>query len=217
MEMVSVFDQLANIAQIARRCPTPVLSRAFVRSYREFCDQTRWLTTNIDGATEADVRQYNLGSDPYLQIIAVRAVRASYTPASGPVQYWPLTPTDPTRWNQMIGSQRPTGYTYVPHGQIALNPVPDKAYGLLVEAVLQPKTETVAQVPSQVLAQYSNEIEAGALAYLLALPGEPWTNPAMAAQYARQFQAGVNNGKAEVQRSHNMGSQRARGRGFIVR
>jgi hypothetical protein len=80
---------------------------------------------------------------------------------------------------------------------------------------VQPKSENVSWVPSAGLVQFSNEIEAGALAYLLRIPGEPWTDPTMAERHERDFRAGVANAKAQVQRSHNMGAQRVRPRPFM--
>lgn len=215
MNFVNVFDQLPNIAQIVRRCPTITLSRAYVRAYREFCDQTRWLVVNIDGATEEDVAQYNLGSDPLLEILAVRAVQGTYTPPSGTAQSWGLAASDPTKWDANRQPAQPMVFTYVPHGQIALYPTPDKVYTLKVAAVVQPKSEAVTQVPDQCLVQYSNEIEAGALGYLLAIPGQPWTNPVEALRFRKEFQSGIANGKAAVQRQFNMGSQRVRALPYI--
>ena len=214
MEFVNVFDQLANVAQIVRRAPNITLSRAYVRAYRDFCSQTMWLRINVPGATVAGVRQYNLGSDPLLEIIGVRAVQGSWTPAQTE-QSWGLSAADPTQWDPNMRPGQPTRYAYIPHGQIAVDPVPKQVYQLLVSAVVQPKTETVAQIPSECLSKYSNEIEAGALAYLLTIPGQPWYNPQLAQVYKREFQSAVANAKSDVQRNFQMGSQRVRPRGFV--
>ena len=214
MQMVDVFDQLANIAQIVRRCPTITLSRAYVRAYRDFCSQTMWLKTNIPGATEAGVRQYNLGSDTFVEIIGVRALQGSWTPAQTE-QFWSIAASDSSQWDPNMKPGQPVRFTYIPHGQIALDPIPKQVYNLLVSAVVQPKSETVTQIPSECLVKYSNEIEAGALAYLLSVPGQPWSNPALAQVYKREFSSAVANAKADVQRGFQMGSQRVRPRGFV--
>lgn len=214
MSLVQVNDQLTNIAQIVRRCPTVTLRRAFVRAYREFCEQTKFITVNASGSTAAGVAQYDMGSDPYLEIIGLRAVQITQT-VGGHDQMWPALPSDPSTWNPSLPQGRPTVFAYVPHGQFVLHTVPDGVYGVAYTAVVQPKSENVSWVPSEGLAQFSNEIEAGALAYLLRIPGQPWTDPNAAERHERDFRSGVSNAKAQVQRNHNMGAQRVRPRPFV--
>lgn len=215
MSLVNVNDQLTNIAQIVRRCPTVTLRRAFVASYRAFCAQTRMVTVRITGFdTEASSQLYALGTDPYLEIVGIRAMQLTDT-SIGAAQTWPLGPLDPSEWNPNTPAGRPVRFTYVPHGQVALFPTPAAAYAVDITAEVQPKSEDVSKVPSEGLVQYSNEIEAGALAYLLRIPDQPWTNPNMAAMYDAQARAGIANAKAQVQRGHNPGSRRVRPRPFI--
>ena len=212
---VNVNDQLTNIAQMVRRAPSITLQRAFVRAMRDFCGQTKWLKVPIQGSTVAGTRQYDLGSDPYVDIIGVRAIQGQQT-ISGKVQYWPLVTSDSTKWDPNMNPGMPVRFTYVSEAQIAVDPVPDKVYSITVSAIIQPK-EAALLVPEAPLLQYSNEIEAGALAYLLDIPGQKWTNPMLAMKYGKIFQAGIANGKANVQRSFNEGSMRVRPRGFVTR
>lgn len=214
MNMIDVFDQLANISQICRKCPTPTLRRAYVRALREWCQETEWLRTNLAGATVAGTRQYALGNDPQLEIVAIKAMQGTQSQSQG-IQYWPIVTSDSGQWDPNMTQGMPVRYQYVPEAQFALDPVPKLAYGLLVTVVLQPK-EGAVNVPEAPLIKYSNEIEAGALQYLLNIPGQPWSNPAIAANYGREFRSGISNGKAEVQRNFNTGSQRARPRQFIL-
>lgn len=212
MNFTPVNDQLANIAQIVRRAPSIVLARAYVRAYRDFCNQTRWLKVNVAGATVSGTTQYDLGTDTYTEIVGVAAVQA--TDSRG--QRWNLQGSNSSMWDPNRGIDRPMAYAYVPNGQIALYATPNGVYDLLVSAIVQPKTETVSQVPAECLSKYSNEIEAGALAYLLMIPNEPWTNPQIAQAYAQQFRSGISNAKADVQRQHQSGSQRVMGRAFLI-
>jgi hypothetical protein len=212
MLMVDVNDQLANIAQIVRRAPSIVLARAFVRAYRDFCNQTRWLKVNVAGATVSGQAQYDLGTETHTQIIGVAAIRA--TDSRG--QNWNLQVSNSSQWDPNRGIDRPMAYAYVPDGQIALYATPNGVYDLLVSAIVQPKSETVSQVPAECLSKYSNEIEAGALAYLLMIPNEPWTNPQVAQVWGAQFRSGIANAKADVARQHQSGSQRVMGRAFLI-
>jgi len=213
MNMVNANDRLANIAQIVQRCPTITLRRAFVRALRQWCQETRWLRTAISGATTVDTRVYSLGTDPYMDIVGVFAVQGSLT-TGGNTQEWALRVSDPSQWDPNIPAAQPMRYAYVAEGQFAVDPVPDQVYQLLVSAIVQPKEDAV-NIPEAPLLKHSNEIEAGALAYLLNIPGQKWTNPALAQTWSRVFRSGISNGKAEVQRAFNNGSVRARSRNFV--
>jgi hypothetical protein len=212
--LVNVFDQLAPIALIARRCPSMTLRRAYVKSMRDWCAETRWLRVNIAGATVADQQTYSLGSDVYTEIIAIAAM--SGTDNSGMVpQQFPITPADSTTWNPNVDTMRPRFYAYIPEGQFALYQIPDKVYSLTVTAVIQPKDE-VAQIPSEPLKKYSTGIEAGALMHLLRIPGQPWTDLAASQKYENIWNTAVSNGKAEVQRNFNSGAMRIKPRAFVL-
>ncbi len=215
MNYVEIEDQITNIAQIIRRCPTFTLTRALGKAYRDWSCQTQYLRVAIPGATTADTRLYDLGSDPYVEIVAIYAVQANL-PDTTPLQYWSLSASDSSQWNPNYQPQQPTRYSYVPQAQMALDPIPDRVYSLLVSAIVQPK-ENAAQVPETGLTKYRTGIEAGALAYLHSLPGQPWSDARMAEFRRREFQSSINNAKAEVQRGFNTGSVRARPRGFVRR
>jgi hypothetical protein len=214
MNMVDTYDQLVNIAQVVRKCPTITLRRAYVRALREWCQSTQWLRLNLAGSTAAGIRQYALGNDPYLDIVGVFAMQGQQSQSQG-IQYWPIVPSDSGQWDPNMVQGMPVRFQYVPEAQFALDPIPQQVYGLLLTLILQPK-EGAQQIPESPLLKYSNEIEAGALAYLFDIPGQAWTNPMMAVKYDRIFRSGIANGKAEAQRSYNVGSQRARPRQFIV-
>ena len=212
MNYVDVYDHLANVALVARKCPSTVLRRAYVSAMRQWCAETQWLRTTVAGNTVSGTQLYSLGDDTYLQIIGVRA--ASLTQTGGDVIG--LSPSDSSTWNPNHQNDTPRWYAYTPEAQIALFPTPDAVYAMTFSVIVQPKSDDVSQVPADPLKKYSTTFEAGALAYLLALPGQPWTDPVGAATNARMFRSGISNGKAEVQRSFNTGSQRARPRPFVV-
>jgi len=211
---VNVFDQLAPVALVARRCPSTTLRRAYVKAMRDWCAETRWLRVNIPGATVAGQQTYSLGSDTYTEIIAIAAMGGTDTSGTVPDQF-SIYPTDPTTWNPNVPTSRPSKYSYIPEGQFSLFQIPDKIYTLRVTAVLQPK-DSVAQIPSEPLKKYSTGIEAGALMHLLRMPGEPWTDQKMSMHYESIWNSAISNGKAEVARNYNSGSQRVRPRAFVL-
>jgi len=213
---VNVFDQLASIALVARKAPSTVLRRAYVKAYRDWCAETRWLRVNIPGQTVDGTQVYDLGSDPYLEIISVRAMSCGAQPASATLQNTvALRMQDSTLWDPDAPHNRPTRYAYVPEGQVAVWPVPNDIYNVLVTVCVQPK-DGVAQVPAEPLKKYSTGIEAGALMHLLRIPGQAWTDARMAKEYETIWNSAVSNGKAEEQRAYNTGSMRARPRPFVV-
>ena len=218
MNFVNTFDQLVNIAQIVRKCPTITLSRAFTAAYRDFANQSQYLRLSVAGVTVADQRQYSLGNDPYLDIIGINGMQASQV-INGNTQFWAVNPSDGSLWDPNFSSNAsttmPVRYQYIPQAQFALDPIPKGVFDLLVGVIVQPK-EGADQVPQSALLKYASDIEAGALAYLLDIPGQPWTNPALAMKYAGAFRSGISNAKADVQRSFNVGSVRARPRRFLV-
>ena len=216
MNLVDVNDYLANVAQVARKCPTLTLRHAYMRAYREWAQQTQWLRTTIPGATVANIAQYSLGNDPNLDIIGIAAMTGSQTiPPSPAPNTWAISAGDSGSWNPNFQPQQPQVYTYVPEAQFALFPTPDKVYQLGITVIVIPK-EAAVSVPESPLIKYSNDIEAGALEYLLELPGMPWTNPMMALKKGAEFRSGISNGKAEVQRQFNTGATRARPRPFAI-
>lgn len=217
MNLIDVNDALTNVAQMVRKAPTNTLRRAYMRAYREWAQQTQWLRTTIDGATVANQMSYELGNDPNLDIIGIVSMQGSIqlNGAQSP-QTWAITPpNDLGSWNPNFQPGQPLQYTYVPEAQFALFPTPNQVYQLSVVVILTPK-ENAVQVPQSPLQKYSNDIEAGALAYLLDIPGMPWSNPVLAMKYEKRFTDSINNGKAEVARGFNTGARRARPRAFVT-
>ena len=211
---VNVFDQLAPVALVARRCPSTTLRRAYVKAMRDWCAETRWLRMNIPGATITGQPTYSLGSDTYTEIVAIFAMAGIDNTGSVPDQF-AIYSSDSTTWNPNVQNGRPNKYAYIPEGQFALYQVPDKVYSLTVTAVIQPK-DGVAQIPSEPLKKYSTGIEAGALMHLLRMPGEPWTDQKMSMHYESIWNSCISNGRAEVARNYNSGSQRVRPRAFVL-
>jgi hypothetical protein len=217
MDFVSVNDNIVNIAQMVRKCPGYTLRRAYTRALREWCQQTQWLRVTLPGETEANVQTYNLGNDLNLDIIGLRAVSLTQT-VGAQSQTSGLATVDSSLWNPNGRPGVPQRYTYVPEGRLALDPIPDGVYAITISLIVVPKEsgDIGAQAPRDPLIKYSNDIESGALAYLMAIPGMPWSDKVAAELHGREFRASIANGKAEVQRAYNTGSMRARPRPFLL-
>jgi hypothetical protein len=210
--MPLIRDLLSEVAQVTRRCPTATMIQAYRTASRDFCAQTRWLRQDLAVTTEADLARYSLvaQSGPSLEPIGVRLINAD-DPANN--SNWWVRPLDATLFDPALGPAAPTRYAYDPEGSILLYQTPDKAYDLVVTTQMQPTRDAV-ELPEALLRKWETMIQCGALAYLLDLPGEPWSNPARARLEGLKFQAGINNAKADEQRGYNTGTVRVRPRPF---
>lgn len=213
MTQTALIDIVPDVAQVCRKAPNATVIRALNRAAREFCKQTRWMRFQLSGETVADTAQFSMGSDPDLEIIGIKA--ASAARQSGNTQPWPLHVSAATTWPAGQRTAAPRRYAYVPEALVALNPTPDAAYDLVLTIVVQP-TLAATSIPSQLLVRWDRAIKAGALAYLLELPDQEWTDKAMAQIKLREFQSSVNNARADEQREYQAGTVIARRRPFIV-
>lgn len=211
MANVEVMSVIADVAQLVRGAPNGTLIGAYIRAARKFCRESRWYRATLPGQTEAGTRTYNLGSDPYLEILGLKAASASLD--GGKV--WPLGVSPTTGWDANGIQGRPRRYAYVPEGQVALDPIPDDVYDLTLTLVLQPRAGATV-VPEELLVKWDQVLQAGALSYLLDIDQQAWTDPMRAEKYRREFQAGINNARADEQREFNAGTVFVQRRAFIV-
>lgn len=212
--MINVNELLPNIATLVPRCPRGTLVRAYMKAAQDFCGQSRWLRETVLGASAPNVPVYSLGSDPNQQIIGIRAMSGSQT-VGNQLQIWKIDASDSTGWDPNYPPNLPILYQYLPEGQFALFPLPNGIYDLTVTIQLQPLQGGV-MLPSALIAKWQNELDAGALAYLYKIKGQAWSDPQESIVQQKAFQAGINNARADEQRSYNTGSARARPRRFIV-
>ena len=213
MAQVQVLERMRDVQQIVRRAPNGTLISAYVRAARKFCRETRWFRSTLIGQTVADTRLYNLGSDTYMEVVGIRAMSAQQLNGSG--QPWQVPASDPAGWYPGFRPSQPQRYAYVPEGQFAIDPLPDKAYTLTVTLQLQPKAG-VTSLPEELLVKWDQALQDGALMYLLNIPDQPWTNPQQAELHRRAFQAAINNARADEQRAYNTGTVFIRKRPVIV-
>ncbi|MBX3603188.1 MAG: hypothetical protein KF863_21415 [Rubrivivax sp.] len=213
MANVPVLNVIADVAQLVRNAPNPTLIAAYVRAARKFCRESRWLRVELLGQAEADTRVYSLGSDPYLEVLGLRAASAART--SGNTKRWPLTVSATDGWDPNAGPGKPQRYAYVPEAQVAIDPVPDGAYDLTLTLVVQPKAG-VNELPEELLVKWDQVLQAGALAYLFAIPGQTWTDLAESKRQAAVLQSGINNARADEQREFNAGTTFIKRRRFLA-
>lgn len=214
--MALVINLIRDVAQLIRPCPRETMLNAYVRAARQFCGETRWYRVNLDAATVANQQLYSLGSDPFLEVVDVPYVSMVTNPGVNQPNIVPLVNQPSNAFNPNVESDTPIWFSYIPEAQIAFSPIPDSVYPVSMTLVVQPR-DGVTEIPDEILPKWRLAFEAGALAYLFGLAGEPFANPNEAAKYAAIFRSYVNSGKASVAMGFQSGSQRATPRRFVTR
>ena len=202
MATEQVSDLLDEVALYCREAPTTIMVQAYISATRRFCSRSRWLLTTITGATEAGTRLYNLGDDPYHEVLGIKAIVATLPDQE---ENPPLTESFSGNWDPSDPDGPPELYQYVPEAQFALHPLPDAVYDLTVTCPLQPKRGANA-IDATLLVKWQDALEDGALARLLALPSVPWSNPREAAERERKFNAAIASAGLSAARGYNAGA-----------
>lgn len=203
MAQVLVTDVISQVAQICRQCPTQTMVQAYIRAARKLCARSRWMRVNVAGSTIATpaTEVYALGSDPYAEVIGIQAMEVEV--AADDIR--PVTPDYSGKWDKTDDASVPEFYQYVPHGQFALHPLADAVYPLTITLVLQPK-RGVNSVRDDLVVKWDEALDAGTLAYLLKLPGMPWTDKGEANVQDAIFIDWINRATSAAQRDFNAGA-----------
>lgn len=97
-----------------------------------------------------------------------------------------------------------------------LYPIPDTdlAKGLTVKASYSP-SQTALSMEDHLFDNWAEEIAAGAIARLLAMPGQQFTNVHAATVYRSQFRDGISDARRLKEQGYTQGSQRVAPRRFM--
>jgi hypothetical protein len=175
-------------------CPDPTLLQAIRSACVDFCTTTLMVQELVPLSVATGSQDYEVDvpsqmqlvkvlgvflEDTWLEPVSVESVRkgvalrgdvgSAQASHSTPTAYFQKTPTTP---------------------EISLYPLPivDITEGLTVRAAFAP-TRSATSVDNTLYDHWVEAIAAGALSRLMALPGQPYTNPAEAAAMRAQFSA----------------------------
>ncbi len=207
-DLSALFPQ---IRPFVPNCPEPAIEDAARHAMRQFCAESWWLRRNATFTTVADQQQYEIANTADLQLVALVAAQIAQNANS----IAPLRPVSLGSMYPMPQAGLPTMYQYLPYNTIALFTTPNAAYEVTATVVVQP-TDSTQTIPDELLTKWDHGLAAGALAWLQLIPGQAWSNAALAAQNAAEFRSTISNAKADVQRSYLAGAGRARPRRFLV-
>lgn len=200
MAQILVANLLAEVMQICRGAPLATLNQAYVRAARRFCSRSRWLQYQIEGQTVIGQELYSLGSDTYSEIVGIKAIRIGLDDETPP-----LTESYSGSWDPTDPDGEPELYQYVPEGQFALHPLPDAVYPLTVNVVVQPK-RGANSVDEALAQQWDQELQDGALAFLLRIPGMPWTDKEESRVREARFNTAIHSASHNAERGYNPGA-----------
>jgi len=205
-----------DVSARIEKAPFAIIYQAYARAARELCRRGMFLTrTVIPYLTTANQPLYNLGSDPNFEILGLKAAQIQQlSPNQSWVDLW--CNTDAANFDPNRAPSLPTYMNYIPEGMINLYPIPNNAYPVQMEVIVQ-TPDSAVQIPLDLYRKYNRYIEAGALAHLYAMADEPWYNPQERAIAQATFEEGFGQTRSDSARGKQVGSLRARPRAFLAR
>jgi hypothetical protein len=177
-------------------CPDPMLDQAILYSAGEFCRNTlavqeintqhvvagqqdycvdtptASILSAVIGVWHADKKLQPVGTDEVTPGMAMRDDLTGYAPSSG----------TPTHFYQKVPADQ----------YVSLWPVPDVAMenGLAVRAAYEPSA-TATSLDDVLYVAYGNDVAFGAIAYLMMLPGQAFSNPLLGREFDKRFSASI--------------------------
>ena len=169
-------------------CPEPVIARMVLQAASDFCIRTQsWTELQDPIALVAGTRDYDVPVPVGAYLASIREVWV------GTRQIHPVTLPSVGGFNSGTMGD-PTGYNMsTGNGVISVFPTPEVITSdsvLYVRGAYAP-TLTATTLPDYLLTKYQEEIVAGTLARLMAMPMASWSNPPAAKHYRGIFISGV--------------------------
>lgn len=206
----AVDDFIPEISRGAKNCPYPTQIDALVRAARQFCVESWYVKRLLFITAVPNVSQYLLPLESNdEEIIAISY--ASVVQTNGGLL--PMAPQAFGNPNQ--APQIPRRWAYIVPNKIAVWPLPNLAYPLQIEVIVQP-TQNAESIPTEVFKKYQRTVGYGALAWIYGMREETFYDPREAMRCAKAFEAGIGNGKTEALRGSLPGNPRVIPRRFLV-
>lgn len=204
--MATVTDIVKACRTHLKQCPDITIEKAVRRALREFCTQSWYYQKTLVQNGVADQQTYMLDLDSDDEIVAIVNCEYKDRPLQGVRQ----------QDYSVLREGQPNGFQYEPPFYLLLSPVPsvDETDAIKVRLALQ-LSETATTIPEVIYRHHKQTLEFGAMAYVLSMPEERWTNFPLAQEYERRFQLGIFDAKRMRHRGFVSGSLQIRPRGFL--
>lgn len=197
----------------ARGIPEPVAIFALRDAAIEFCRSSGIITevlppiTLVSGTAEYTYKL--LPASTSMQGIRVAEAWVNNNPIR------PITISDLAaengNWTNLSGT--PTNYFQPEEGVLRLFRIPNAAGTLTVRAVTAPRY-SATEIHDTLGGQWWRAVVAGALAYLMNIPGEPFSNPEGAAANAAEFAKFIDEATLAAYKGNTKARVRTRSRNF---
>lgn len=192
MAALSDFNQL--IRTYLPGAPDPTIEFATRRAARRFCSLSWFARRSISVTLVSGQAVYTLSpTSEDEEIVGVHAVEFDDNP---------LDPTKPELVNTSSGT--PKVFYFEPEEALTLNPVPDSGVdgdSISVRIAVQP-TRTTSTIADDIVREYEQCIADGAIAWIMAMPKQPWSDPQGAQMMERKFMSQVMRAKESAMRGH---------------
>ena len=166
---------IGNVVIQAPGCSDLLAVDALCKSAIQLCEQTQAWQETITQTTQ--VQDVDIDVPAHSRASAIRRVFVD-----GEL----IQPVMPDSVDPFEESDTPRGYYRVSENVLRLVPAPSASVTLTIDAVLAP-THSANTIPDDLAERCRMAIVWGALAYLLAMPGQPWTQPTLAGAYQQMF------------------------------
>lgn len=207
MAALSDFSQLVRI--FVPGAPDNAIEFAVRESARRFCSLSWFARRSINVTLVADQETYSVTpASAQEETVGVHAVEFDEQP---------LTPTKPELVATSSGT--PRFFYFEPAASLTLDPTPDSSVAgetILVRIATQP-TLTTETIADDIAREYRQCIANGAIAWLLNVPKQPWTDPQMGQNMERKFLTQCMRAKEVTLRGHQPWGIYVRRPSFAVR
>lgn len=190
--MAALSDFYQHCKTFVPGAPEPALDFAIRRAARRFCSLSWYARRSITVNFVTDQASYSISptsSDE--EIVGVHAVEYDDQP---------IDPTKPELVETSAGT--PKQWYYEPDDTLTLNPYPDgntAQSSVTVRIATQP-TRTTEVIADDIVKGYEQCIADGAVAWILQMPKQPWSDAKSAMMMERKFMAQTMRAKEEAMR-----------------
>lgn len=188
-------------------CPEPMLDQHLIGAAREFCAQTKCWREVLETI-------YAVGSETSYDIYYARETEAvTLIGATLDGQDIAIDVPDAASLGDRTRGTAGRGVRSTDLVTIQFLFTPGNGQKLVLEAILQPK-ESAVWMPDAIADRYKRQIARGAVASLLDMNQQQWTNNALASKRRREFEADIGSIKSRIWRGNSNARPRHAGQFF---
>lgn len=205
--MANLSDLRKEVKLHANNCPDITIDYALIRALRTFCRESRYYQATIYIDQTAATTNYNIVPADNSEVHELESVELTSNN-----KLYPLTQEEASRSDGSV-----TGFYFYPPNVLSIYPQPTTTVvnGIEVRAVLIPPENTTT-LPDSIYRNFKETIVSGALAYILSMQNEAWSNEKLAAYKNQEFVIGMFNAKGQTMRDFRAGGIKIKTRPFLI-